>query len=58
MTFSVNQAPPCPSIRVIKTDDALCFLTVNADEAVQYGSAPMPSMLSYKVMADDNSLFK
>jgi hypothetical protein len=33
-------------------------LTVNADEAVQYGSAPMPSMLSYKVMADDNSLFK
>jgi hypothetical protein len=26
--------------------------------AREYGSAPMPSMLSYKVMADDNSLFK
>ncbi|GAA5978495.1 hypothetical protein JCM10908_004378 [Rhodotorula pacifica] len=47
-----NLGPAGVTIVIVRDD-----LLVNVDEAVQYGSAPMPSMLSYKVMADDNSLF-
>jgi phosphoserine aminotransferase len=31
---------------------------VDLDEAVQYGGARVPSMLSYKNLADTNSMFK
>ena len=36
---------------------ALSFV-VDLDAAVQYGGARVPSMLSYKNLADTNSMFK
>lgn len=36
----------------------LLYITVDLDEAVQYGGARVPSMLSYKNLADTNSMFK
>ncbi|GAA5862278.1 hypothetical protein JCM3774_004847 [Rhodotorula dairenensis] len=47
-----NLGPAGVTLVIVRDD-----LLVDADAAVQYGSAPMPSMLSYKVMADENSLF-
>ena len=47
-----NVGPPGVTIGVIRKD-----LLVDTDAATKQGAPPIPSMLSYEILADNNSLF-